>query len=137
MAKINYQNLPSTSTPLNATNLNTMQEISTSGSNANGDYIKYEDGTLICRTTISRSFATSSAYGNLFESPQIDLGSTPYTFVGNYQLSVTEASGPGVMIEGTSDKTTTSYGKMYVLSAVSRTSYNFTFDIIAIGRWKA
>ena len=28
MAKINYQNLPSTSTPLNATNMNSMQEIS-------------------------------------------------------------------------------------------------------------
>lgn len=31
MAVINYQNLPSTSTPLNATNLNTMQEIITEG----------------------------------------------------------------------------------------------------------
>lgn len=31
MAKINYQNLPSTSTPLNATNLNAMQEIITAG----------------------------------------------------------------------------------------------------------
>lgn len=28
MAKINYQNLPNTTTPLNATNLNTMQDIS-------------------------------------------------------------------------------------------------------------
>ena len=30
MAKINYQNLPSTTTPLNATNLNSMQETITS-----------------------------------------------------------------------------------------------------------
>ena len=29
MAKINYQNLPNTTTPLNATNLNTMQDINT------------------------------------------------------------------------------------------------------------
>lgn len=44
MARINYQNLPSTSTPLNATNLNSMQDIIEQGqwtptlANANATY---------------------------------------------------------------------------------------------------
>ena len=55
MQKINFQNLPSTTTPVNATDLNQLQtnvenainSVIDSGSNSNGYYTKYEDGTLI------------------------------------------------------------------------------------------
>lgn len=57
MQKINFENLPSTNTPINATNLNQMQTntedaingIIESNNNSNGTYIKYADGTLIQR----------------------------------------------------------------------------------------
>lgn len=47
MGKITFQNLPNTTTPINATNLNTIQDISITGSDSNGYYVKYDDGTLI------------------------------------------------------------------------------------------
>lgn len=50
MEKINFENLPSTNTPINATNLNQLQ---TNVENAIGDLIKYQDFT-------SESFAVTS-----------------------------------------------------------------------------
>jgi hypothetical protein len=95
MAYINYQNLPSTSTPLNATNLNSMQ-VEESGSNTNGNYIKYNDGTLIQWNTIAKSsFQSSSALSTTVQginwyrsnNPSVAF---PISFIDtNYSVNVT------------------------------------------------
>lgn len=55
MQKINFNDLPNTETPINSSNLNQLQTnvenaingIIESGSNDNGSYVKFADGTLI------------------------------------------------------------------------------------------
>ena len=57
---MDWENLPSTRTPVNATNLT---KVTDSGSNANGYYIKYQDGTLIQWGTVDKTrFEASSTY---------------------------------------------------------------------------
>lgn len=140
MAVINFQNLPSTNTPLNDTNLNAMQVISEVGSNANGSYIKYEDGTLICYVTksINFSFSSSQMWGSMWESDSTSLGTFPYTFYSTPTISVTNNSGAGGFIEGIQSTSTTSIGTTYMCRPLdTNTAQTYTLSIIAIGRWKA
>ena len=47
-----FEDKPSTKTPINAKNLNSnFAEVVESGSNENGTWIKFADGTMICRAT--------------------------------------------------------------------------------------
>lgn len=62
MDRITFENLPSQKSALSAEKLNQMQdnieeainEIIDSGSNDNGSYVKFSDGTMICRKTIPK-----------------------------------------------------------------------------------
>jgi hypothetical protein len=99
------------------------------GSNSNGYYIKYADGTMICRREIKNSAA----------SPTRDLGLVPYPsgFYAPPTVSVVKSeqdtqTWAGVVHVGI--KSTTSV-RVVMLGASS--SVKYTFNIIAIGRWKA
>lgn len=100
-------------------------EIVESGSNANGSYIKYSEGTLICRAT------KSGIKGNT-------LIQHPYPFItSNYQLSITPgyASSPDCVITWSS-KETDSF-KIYTTIGGNYTEeIAQSFDYTATGKWK-
>ena len=138
MAVINYQNLPSTATPLNATNLNNMQ-VQESGSNSNGNYIKYADGTLIQWNYIE---VTDQAIANQYGNTALYIGSRtitfPIAFVGNtpsVQCSQFRWGTGGSW--GTSGQATlttaTLNGYDFYSRATGTTCY---IGWIAIGKWK-
>ena len=128
-----WENLPSTNTPVNATNLEAIAE---GGSNANGNYIKYQDGTLICYKSVSNAVAITTAWGSLYEGT-LDLGSWPATFISAPEVSITNRGTPGAMVESFKTvPTTTSAGEVYLVRPTSAT-LTFTLSVIAIGRWKA
>lgn len=150
MAYINYQNLPSTSTPLNATNLNLMQ-VEESGSNTNGNYIKYNDGTLIQWNTIAKSnFQSTSALSTIVQginwyrsnNPSV---SFPIFFIDtNYSVNVTVlegTSGSRFIIPETLGKTVSGFvvqliGVEDFTSSGAAYSNLTSVSYIAIGRWK-
>ena len=110
-----------------------------SGSNTNGNYVKYADGTMICTKTISIIIPITSPWGALYESGDIILGQFPQTFISNPIVSVTNnsSSGSGALIEAVFSVTTTSAGKCWLCRGTSRDSQvPYVLDIIAIGRWK-
>lgn len=88
MEKINFIN--NQAPALNATNLNQLQtnienainSVIESGSNDNGDYIKFSDGTMICwkQETVTDQ-AINNAYGSLFQGAR--QYTFPVPFVGN------------------------------------------------------
>lgn len=130
---------------INDTNLNQMQTnienaingIIESGSNANGNYIKFSDGTMICTKSVIVSTKIENPWGNLFESLQIDLGNFPVSFIETPVLSVNKTIGRGSWIELVEGTTNSAIGNTYLVSAVSTTSTtNITINIIAIGKWK-
>lgn len=75
MALIEFKDYPNTSTPLNAENLNNnfneVNNIAESGSNDNGHYIKFSDGTLI-QHTIFTVAPNNQSYDIYFPTPFID-----------------------------------------------------------------
>lgn len=101
MGKITFQNLPNTTTPINATNLNTIQDISTTGSNENGYYVKYDDGTLIQWGLIDKtkflqpdSSIYTTVQGINWYRSDVATVSLPINFIDtNYSPSITISNG--------------------------------------------
>lgn len=110
-----------------------------SGSNDNGSWIKYSDGTMICTKTTSIITPITSPWGALYESGDVILGQFPQAFISNPRVSVTNnsSSGAGALIEAVFEVTTTSAGKCWLCRGTSRDSQTpYVLDIIAIGKWK-
>lgn len=136
MAYIDYQNLPSTSTPLNATNLNSMQ-IQETGSNANGHYIKYADGTMIQYNKFTATGQEINiSYGSIYLGSKIITFPIEFYAVPNY-IGCGEFRHTTTASWGTPQSATKSSMTLYVLDVLSRTAGNANISWLAIGRWKA
>jgi hypothetical protein len=106
-----------------------------SGSNANGNYIKFGDGTMICTFVATSSAATSTAIGALYYRT-INNVVFPAAFVGNIP-AISNASvdignySIGAMFYAPS---LTGFGAatLYGVSATSLIALGY----VAIGRWK-
>lgn len=106
------------------------------GSNANGSYIKYSDGTMICNkeyTIASASFPNT--WGGWYETAQINLGSFPVNFIATPYVYVT-AIGGSFFIEGVKSTSQSSVGTTYLLKPSSSSISNIAIEILAIGKWK-
>lgn len=130
------------STPvLNADNLNKIEQgiydnAFESGSNANGNYIKFNDGTLICTKHVSGTTTCNTSWGSLYETPIIDLGSFAMNFIAIPCVSMTPRMGAGVIHEGVRNTSTSSFGTTWLARTSSADAIDYGIDCIAIGRWK-
>lgn len=113
--------------------------INSSGSNSNGNWIKFEDGTMITYQEIEVEMACNTAWGNLF--------------VGNYATAInfpqTFKELPKVLIDlklkvGACFKveweipviTTSSYKNIGIGRGSSSNAVGLTIALYAIGKWK-
>jgi len=102
------------------------------GSNANGTFIKFADGTMICRGLLSVTSAISTGSGSIF------YGTTSFSF------STAFSSTPTCTVTGirsaatiwvTAYSTNTTGTNVYLFSPVSLASGAADVQYIAIGRW--
>lgn len=107
-----------------------------SGSNANGEYTQYADGTLICRKVALMTTNVNTAVGSLFRN-QSEVWTFPVPFVGSPPATSREvmtqiAYGWSSMGSDTTTITRLTYCVM------SATSYAYApyVNLLAIGRWK-
>ena len=116
-------------------NFDAIGEITT-GTNANGTYVKFSDGTMICHGRVPiGSLAITTPWGALYLSPALKV-IFPATFV-----EAPPAIAPNM--ENTTGDIATWYNVLasttsfdgYFGSAVSRT-FPCTLSWMAIGRWK-
>lgn len=108
-----------------------------SGSNSNGSYVKYADGTMICWKTLAKTTNITNGWGSLYESSSsISLGDWAEAFYSKPTVNATKTSGQGSWLELVQNISATSCGSTYVVSAVSRSNASITIEIIGIGRWK-
>lgn len=113
-----------------------------SGSTANGDYIKYDDGTLICwnRITYSESVAVTTSSGALYRSSAITpFPNYPYTFIEAPAVSFEYLSDTGnhfLWIVKANSATATAPRGIYLFCPTSNTCSDVVLSYIAIGRWK-
>ena len=140
MEKINW----TSTTPINTTNLNQLQSnvenaingVVESGNNNNGSYVKFVDGTMICKKQVAGTTKITSAWGTMYESSVIDCGNYAINFVETPRIYATVV-GSGCFIESVGGgANTNSFGNMYLALPFSREEHNYIVDLLAVGRWK-
>lgn len=141
-SKTNWQDLPSTTTPLNATNLNKIEnqlEILSSTetvTNANGSAIKHPDGTMICYKAITITATIENAWGSWYETAdKVNFGDFAVDFRGTPVVTI-QPVGAACWVEALNSTSATNIGNAYLARPVSSSSASYTFYVIAIGRWK-
>lgn len=112
-----------------------------SGSNDNGNWIKYSDGTMICNKTIEGSIDINISWGSLFVSDNIYLGDTPQTFTDRPVIIVSSHPKVGTQHmavgNGNGDNgSENSFGYTAICRPDSRTAVRYVLDVLAIGKWK-
>ncbi len=111
------------------------KHITDSGSNANGRYVKFDDGTQICY--INKDYtgvAIKAEYGALYRSDSNLQLSYPAPFISTPELSL-GSKGSSVPFAYINSMTSTFFNFRPV-RVTSNSSVDFSLSAIAIGRWK-
>ena len=106
-----------------------------SGSNANGSYIKFSDGTMICRKNINYGTkAINNEWGSFYESEELTLGDYAQPFISTPQIFLNPLN--TFFIEKINNNITKkSFGTFYAVRPVSASIY-IDVDCLAIGKYK-
>lgn len=114
----------------------TIGEIIESGSNANGEYIKFSNGKMICTKMITLQVNCNNSWGVLYEnSDGANLGSWSQTFTNLDFVNIIKLGGRGSWIQTHNNPTVSSIGEVYITSATSWNS-DVQFSCLGIGSWK-
>lgn len=107
------------------------------GSNANGKYIRFADGTQICWKTLTGLGPVNNTYGSAFGSASIGLGTLPASFAAApaRALAPWNAIASRCHVEPYSQATTTDGGGCYLVRMISSAQTDYAIDAIFIGRW--
>ena len=138
----NNSNSIGTLSSLNTTNksnlVSAINSVVESGSNANGNWVKFADGTMICTKKVTGQAKITSTWGNLYDTGDnpLDLGDWPIPFIDVPIVSISFYGANGQWVEGFQTSTTKEkIGKISIASATSKTANSY-YNIIGIGRWK-
>lgn len=106
------------------------------GSNANGTYIKFADGTMICRQTIDLgSVAIANAAGTLYASTSQAGKAFAAAFSAYPTCHISLISSNATAYAGTVGLPTVSASQAFYVIAPAAAAQSITAVIIAIGRW--
>lgn len=108
-----------------------------SGSNANGDWTKWEDGTQGCSIIESNALAITTASGSIFHGA-LGVWTYPVAFSVSPVVSCSIVNGNGGIHwcgGDTSDQTTATNHNAKILSTVSRASPTIKVSRKASGKW--
>lgn len=102
------------------------------GSNANGEYVKYADGTMICTFAQTITLNINTAYNTVFFA--LPSWTYPVAFASNPIASLGAQRTGGVLSTGSGSASTT-VASLYVIDYTSTTGQSITLRWFAIGRW--
>ena len=110
------------------------KHITGSGSNANGSYIKFDDGTMICSISKTVTASIDVAYGSIYQGTY--RWDYPEPFVDIPAVSCSEFKWGNSASWGSVTAESPAYANLRGLDLYSRASGNTSVSAIAIGRWK-
>ena len=117
-----------------------VSEIILSGSNANGSWIKFADGTLICTKTITGAVTQPTdwtEWGSLYYF-STNGGSWAETFYSAPTVSASNVSDDAAfMIGSIKGVSTTGLTNVTIVRPTAPSVLSFGISVIAVGRWKA
>lgn len=110
----------------------------TYGTNTNGAYYKFDDGTLICTKKITfTGINCNSTWGALYETATTySFGNYAYKFTDTPNVTVNQESGTTLIPEAFNNRNNTSIGDTWFFRPTAVNNVRCTYSIIAIGRWK-
>lgn len=118
---------------------NSVANIIDSGTNNNGTWIKYSNGTMICTKTVTgTAYITEQYYNYFYHTPDnrsFDLGDFAQTFIERPICNIIFRGGNTQWIGSIQNQSASHIGDLHLLSVTSKTAGAY-YDIIAIGRWK-
>ena len=140
-SEISYDN---TESYLSASNvqaaIDELAGIVSSGSNANGTWIKFADGTLICTKTINGAVMEPTdwtEWGSLYYFSTSG-GLWAETFYSAPSVSASNISADAAFMVGSiKDVSTTGLSSITIVRPTAPSVLSFGISIIAVGRWKA
>lgn len=107
-----------------------------SGSNSNGNWIKYSDGTMICWGYYEKeNIAINRTFGSLYECQSFNLGDFSQNFAEIPRVTITKLGTVCAWIESLDNVTRSSLGTANWVRPTAGT-YTLTYSYTAIGRWK-
>lgn len=122
--------------------VNAINGVVESGSNANGSYVKYADGTMICYGTwVIGTVSASAQAGNVYKVLIEQRHNFPVSFVEKPTITFSAYENVedwGMLLVVCPKKnsvTSQNFGSLNVISA-TQASINLAIDYIAIGKWK-
>lgn len=166
MEKINFKNKGEPGAiPANADNLNLMQNniensfksskttsdkdtyncnyingIIESGSNSNGNWTKFEDGTMICTRTIAVAIDCTNSWGNLYYGQNNDKYNFAQSFIEppilNLQYSMSGALSFIPIVYSGIEIDKDGFKRIEIARPNSVTNVGVKVYFIAIGKWK-
>lgn len=104
------------------------------GSNANGNYIKYADGTQICWATRTAGASLNIAAGSIYRSDS-NTWTYPASFTATPSISGCQVGSPGYSWFGEGGGVATASTCSWAMFAGTANASIPTASIIAIGRW--
>ena len=108
-----------------------------SGSNENGNYLKYSDGTMMCHKKITKTGVNvSTTAGALYRSNDLSLGNFPQTFSETPTTSISLIGGYSGFITNLNGLTNSSIGSIQVFRVGSSTNLTYIFYVFAIGKYE-
>lgn len=113
--------------------------INSSGSNSNGNWIKFEDGTMITYQEIEVEMACNTAWGNLFVGNYATAINFPQTFKELPKVLIDLKLNAGACFKVEWEIpiiTTSSYKNIGIGRGSSSNAVGFTITLYAIGKWK-
>ena len=108
------------------------------GSNANGTYTRFSDGTLICVGVInSRAVGISTTNGSAFNSTVQSRTTHPYPFISTpFQILTVVSTTDAAVLWSSNDLGSTIEFRNYYLFAFTSGTRNIQTQSLSIGRWK-
>lgn len=114
--------------------------ITESGSNSNGNYMKFDDGTLICTKRITGTINISTGWGNGSTSSAVSLGNWAYEFIDEPATTISCKRGTGgynFWLGALQETSKTFVGNITLLRFTSQNNTNYIIYATGIGRWKS
>jgi len=110
-----------------------------SGSNANGNYVKYPNGTMICTKIYNYHADINNAEGSLYYGARVSMGDWPVPFIAMPAVQVSAVStgnGSSVFLDTVKNVSVTSAGTINAYKTQPISSATFDVHVTATGRWK-
>lgn len=121
-------------------NCNYINDIIESGSNSNGNWTKFEDGTMICTRTIAVAIDCTNSWGNLYYGQNNDKYNFAQSFIEppilNLQYSMSGALSFIPIVYSGIEIDKDGFKRIEIARPNSVTNVGVKVYFIAIGKWK-